>query len=225
MIARFLVAAFVSVVVATSYAASSSPAGVVPARPIELDRNTVLTLIRTTLVAVQQANQTGNYSVLYGLSAPGFQQVNSPEKLAQVFAGLRAKGFDLSGVVVLDPQLSTLPVLYPNGVMRMAGFFPSVPMQVYFDLQFIGVKGQWRLLAIGVDVGPPNASAPTVEAPRPAPSTPAPESSVAPSESPTTTPTPTPTPAQRSTPAVDIGKPKPKPTETKRRSSLASPRS
>ena len=228
MIARFVVAAVVGVAVATSYAASSSPAGVAPARPIELDRNTVLMLIRTTLVAVQQANQTGNYSVLYGLSAPGFQQANSPEKLAQVFSGLRKKGFDLSGVVVLDPQLSTLPVLYPNGVMRMAGFFPSVPMQVYFDLQFIGVQGQWRLLAIGVDVGPPNASAPAVEAPRAAPPTTAtptaaPASSVGPAESPT--PTPTPTPVQKSTPAVDVGKPRPKPTESKRKSTIASPRS
>ena len=154
---------------AGSCSASPTPVGTVPARQIEIDRNSVLVLIRTTLIALQQANQTGNYSVLWAISAPGFQSVNSPERLAQVFANLRAKGFDLSGVAVLEPQLSLLPVLYPNGVMRMAGFFPSVPMQVYFDLQFIGVQGQWRLVAISVDVGPPGAIAPSTEAPRAAP--------------------------------------------------------
>src|SRR5437588_11672547 len=122
-------------------------------RPVAIDKDSVLILIRTTLVALQQANQTGNYSVLYNISAPGFQSRNSPDRLSQIFANLRAKNFDLSGVVVLEPQLMVMPEMYSNGVMRMAGFFPSVPMQVYFDLQFVPVEGQWRFIAITVDVG------------------------------------------------------------------------
>lgn len=133
-----------------------------PPRPFSIDKNSALILIRTTLVAVQQANQTGNYSVLYSMSAPGFQSVNSPERLSQIFSTLRAKNFDLSGVVVLEPQLLVMPEIYSNGVMRMAGFFPSVPMQVYFDVQFIPVQGQWRLVAISVDVGNSTPAAPSV---------------------------------------------------------------
>src|SRR5436305_8247178 len=150
------------------------PSPTPPPIPAQIDRNTALILIRTTLVALQQANQTGNYSVLHGISAPGFQSVNTPQRLGQIFANLRAKNFDLSGVVVLEPQLSVLPELYSNGVMRMAGFFPSVPIQVYFDLQFILVQGQWKLLAIAVNVAPPIGSAPNTEV-RPAqPVTPSP---------------------------------------------------
>ena len=137
-------------------AASPTP----PPQPVGIDKNSALILIRTTLVALHQANQTGNYSVLYGISAPGFQSVNTPERLVQIFANLRAKNFDLSGVVVLEPQLTVLPELYANGVMRMAGFFPSVPMQVYFDLQFKAVEGQWRLLAVSVNVGSATPAAP-----------------------------------------------------------------
>jgi hypothetical protein len=215
LIGRFLVAAFVSAVVATSFAASPTPAGVAPARPVEIDRNSVLTLIRTTLIALHQANQTGNYSVLHGISAPTFQSVNSAEKLAKIFGKLR--GLDLSGVAVLEPQLSMLPVLYPNGVMRMTGFFPSVPMQVYFDLQFIGVQGQWRLEGISVDVAPPSAIAPSTNAPRPSPA-----ASVAPSsESPRPAPTETSPPAD---PSVDVGRPKPRPTSSRSKSTLAAPR-
>ena len=130
------------------------PSPTPPPQPAQLDRNTALILIRTTLVALQQANQTGNYSVLHAISAPGFQNANTPERLAQIFSGLRAKNFDLSGVVVLEPQLSVMPELYQNGVMRMAGFFPSVPIQVYFDLQFMPVQGQWKLLALAVNIAP-----------------------------------------------------------------------
>lgn len=218
MIGRLLLAAFASAAVATSsLAASPAPGGTVTARPIEIDRNSVLILIRTTLIALQQANQTGNYSVLYGISAPSFQSANSPEKLAQIFVSLRAKSFDLSAVTVLDPQLSLLPVLYPNGVMRMAGFFPSVPLQVDFDLQFIGVQGQWRLLGISVNVVPATSMAPSVEAPRPSPA-----ASVAPStESPPPAQTESSTPSD---PSVDVGKPKPRPTSSRSKSTLAAPR-
>jgi hypothetical protein len=151
------------------------PSPTPPPIPAQIDRNTALILIRTTLIALQQANQTGNYTVLHGISAPGFQSVNTPERLAQIFANLRAKNFDLSGVVVLEPQLSVMPELYQNGVMRMAGFFPSVPIQVYFDLQFILVQGQWKLLAIAVNVAPPAGSASNTETRPPQPATESPK--------------------------------------------------
>ena len=118
--------------------------------------------MRATLIAVQQANQTSNYGVLYGLGAPGFQSVNPPERLTAIFAGLRGQNYDLSGVAVLEPQLTLLPELDANNVMRLAGYFPSVPLQVNFDLQFVGLDGRWRLLGIAVNVGPPHADrAPT----------------------------------------------------------------
>ena len=91
-----------------------APGATPPPRPLQIDKNSVLILIRTTLVALQQANQTGNYNVLRGLTAPEFQKSNSAEKLAQSFASLRAKNFDLSGVVVLDPQHTVLPEI-PRG--------------------------------------------------------------------------------------------------------------
>jgi hypothetical protein len=76
--------------------------------------------------------------------------------------------FDLSGVAVIDPQLTVLPQIEANGMMRMAGFFPSVPQQVNFEMLFAPVSGQWRLFGISVNVGqsgpvapqPPNAAAP-----------------------------------------------------------------
>jgi hypothetical protein len=52
----------------------------------------------------------------------------------------------------------------------MAGFFPSVPAQVNFDLSFAPVNGQWRLFGISVGVGSsaPAAPAPVAETKAPA---------------------------------------------------------
>ena len=201
-----------------------TPAPTPPPRPATIDRNSAFILIRTSLIALQQANQTGNYSVLRGISSPDFQSANSPERLAQVFSNLRAKNFDLSGVVVLDPQLTVLPEIYSNGVMRMAGFFPSVPMQVYFELQFIPVAGQWRLVALAVDVGSATQAPPApASTPNPALAsshspTPAPKPAAAQSPSAAPSQPAAAKPESTESPSVEINvKPKPTPKPTPKR--------
>ena len=123
-------------------------------------------LVHSSLLALDQANKTGNYTVLRDLGAPGFQ-VNTAAKLAEIFASQRNDKLDLSGVAVIDPQLTVLPEIEANGLMRMAGFFPSVPSQVNFDLLFAPVDGQWRLFGISVKVGSSAPVAPTLPAPPP----------------------------------------------------------
>jgi len=102
-------------------------------KPAQIDRNGVLILIRSALLALDQANKTGNYTVLRDLGAPDFQ-ANSAARLAEIFAQQRRDNVDLSGVAVIDPQLTLLPQIEANGMMHMAGFFPSVPTQVNFEL-------------------------------------------------------------------------------------------
>lgn len=140
-------------------------------KPAQIDRNGVLILVRSTLLAVDQANRTGNYTVLRDLGAPGFQAANTATRLGEIFAGLRNQNLDLSGVAVLDPQLTILPTIGANGMMRMAGFFPSVPMQINFELLYAPVDGKWRLFGIGLNLGqsgPVAPSAPPEPAPPPA---------------------------------------------------------
>lgn len=135
------------------------------AKPAQIDRNGVLMLVRSALLALDHANKTGNYTVLRDIGAPGFQ-ANTAARLAEIFAKLRNDKIDLSGVAVIDPQLSLLPQIEPNGMMRMTGFFPSVPSQVNFDLLYAPVDGQWRLFGISVSIG---QSAPTPPPPPPPP--------------------------------------------------------
>jgi hypothetical protein len=139
------------------------------AKPANIDRNGVLMLIRSTLLALDHANKTGNYTVLRDLGAPGFQ-VNTAARLAEIFVKQRGDKLDLAGVAVIDPQLSLLPQIEPNGLLHMAGFFPSVPSQVNFELLFAPVEGQWRLFGVSLSVGqsapvaPPAPEAPAAKA-------------------------------------------------------------
>lgn len=153
------------------HAQAPSPASA--PKPAQIDRNGVLMLVRSTLLALDHANKTGNYTVLRDIGAPGFQS-NSAARLGEIFAKLRNDNLDLSGVAVLDPQLSLLPQIEANGLMHMTGFFPSVASQVNFDLLFAPVNGQWRLFGISVGVGSSAPAAPEPPSPPSAPKQPAP---------------------------------------------------
>jgi hypothetical protein len=133
-------------------------------RPANIDRNGVLILIRSSLLALDQANKTGNYTVLRDLGAPQFQ-VNTAAKLAEVFVKERQQSLDLSGVAVLDPQLTLLPQIESNGMMRIGGFFPSVPNQLNFELMYAPVNREWKLFGISISVSQSSPVAPSVDNP------------------------------------------------------------
>jgi hypothetical protein len=146
-------------------AAVAQPAGSQTGQPIQIDRNGALILIRSTLIALDHADRTGNYTVLRDLGAPGFQTANTAARLSEIFANLRAQNADLSGVAVIEPQLTVLPTTVQGGLMRMAGVFPSVPLQVNFEMLFAPVEGRWRLFGIAVNVGQSGPAAPMPQAP------------------------------------------------------------
>lgn len=111
----------------------------------------LLTLIYSALIALNQANSSGNYTVFRDISAPGFQSANDPARLAEIFANLRGRNLDLSPILLVQPKLVRTPGITANSMLRVSGFFPTRPEQVNFDLLFQPVQGQWRLFGISAD--------------------------------------------------------------------------
>lgn len=122
-------------------------------------------LIRTTLIALNQANATRNYTVLRDLSAPGFRNANSAARLGEIFAALRQRNLDLSPILFFEPKLIRPPEIDGRGMLRLSGFIPSQPEQVWFDFLFQHVDNRWQLFAISVDVRPPSAPKAAVPGP------------------------------------------------------------
>jgi len=118
----------------------------------------LLALIRTTLVALSQAVDTGNFTVLRDLGAPSLQAANSPTQLGVIFADLQNRKIDLSPAVVLVPKLSEPPVVTPQNVLKLVGFVPTAPLQIRFQMMFQPVAGKWRLLGMSVHLVPVQAA-------------------------------------------------------------------
>ncbi|WP_342280706.1 hypothetical protein WKW75_00470 [Bradyrhizobium ottawaense] len=139
--------------------AQAAAAGL-PSLPVTLEQ--ALYLIRSTLLTLNDANRTGNYTVLRDLAAPDFQARNTAADLALNFLDLRRRNFDLYGAALLAPQFSDAPALDQRGMLRLAGYIPTRPQQIQFDLTFQTVAGQWRLIAIAIST--PEAASPQPQA-------------------------------------------------------------
>ena len=123
-------------------------------------------LLRTTVVAVHQANITGNYTVLRDLAAPAFQEKNSTAVLALAFAPLRQQKLDLTPVVLLEPNFTQKPVIDGQNKLRLVGTLQSKPIPVAYELAFQTVSGSWRWSAIAIR-SVPQVAAPPAPAPPP----------------------------------------------------------
>lgn len=143
------------------------------ARPVP-DQLELTRLIWSTLLAVDHANRSGNYSVLRDMSAQGFQINNDAARLSQIFAGLRESRVDLSTTLLLAPTFFEAPRQLQENVFNVKGVFQLRPVAIQFDLYYQWEQGRWKLF--GIDIRPlamaqsvpgPAVQAPPATAPAP----------------------------------------------------------
>jgi hypothetical protein len=137
-----------------------------PAQKLPVPLEQALYLVRSALLTLNDANRSGNYTVLRDLAAPDFQARNSAADLANIFANLRQRHIDLHAAALLAPQLAAAPALDDKGMLRLTGHFPTRPQQINFDLLFQNAGGEWRLF--GIAIATPDA-APQARTSGPAP--------------------------------------------------------
>jgi hypothetical protein len=128
----------------------TQPTAPAAAKLLVPDSQGLAVLIQNSLIALNHANLTGNYTVLRDLAAPGFQKLNSPKQLAASFADLRVRNVNLSPIVLYQPKLVGDPAIDDKGFLRMTGFYETQPLQVHFNLVFQPVAAVWRLFEISV---------------------------------------------------------------------------
>jgi hypothetical protein len=124
-------------------AQAPTPVGVTPVAPAptpaaqqDSQRTIAIILVKNALLAVNQGNLTGNYTVLRDLTSPGFREKNSAANLAAIFQNIRQQKVDMSPIVALDPVLSP-PRVTADGQIALEGYFEAQQMRIAFQLLFI----------------------------------------------------------------------------------------
>jgi hypothetical protein len=128
-------------------------------------------LIRSAIIALDQANATGNYTVLRDLGASPMQSANTAADLANLFANYRKQNFSLAEAVLFDPALDSKPQLSTDGALHLVGHFPTKPQEIMFDMTFFFERGRWRIanMQVGSRAAQGNSNAPTASSASPIP--------------------------------------------------------
>jgi hypothetical protein len=107
-------------------------------------------LVKSSLLTFNDANVTGNYTVLHAKLSRPFRQQYSPERLKRVFREFAEKDIDLSIIAAMKPTYDPPPEIDDAGKLLVRGYFPTEPARVIFDLDFIPSDGEWKLVGINV---------------------------------------------------------------------------
>lgn len=112
-------------------------------------------LVRTTLMTFNDANMTGNYSVLLAKSSKQFREQMTAEKLTAAFESFRSKKLFFEGIVTDDYESQQKAKLDSEGALVLAGAFKNDDVQVKYKLRFAQDGDAWKVIGIDVDAKKP----------------------------------------------------------------------
>jgi hypothetical protein len=147
--ARLFFAACLCAAASPAFAQAPAPAPAASQAAVP-DPIVINKLVWSAMAALDQANQTGNYSVLRDLGAPSFQTNNSAATLGGIFQAVRNSQVDLGYTLLVAPTYQFPPAIIQGGLLRVRGTFPLRPAAIGFDLLFQNISGQWRIFGIAV---------------------------------------------------------------------------
>jgi hypothetical protein len=153
-------------------APATPPSGKAAVRANLPDAENMLILIRTSLLTINDAILTGNFTVLRDRVAPSVRDQNAAPQLYRAFARLIEQKVDLRATSVLAPEMTDVPAIDDNGRLNLKGVFRAPDgTRLSFHLLFEKVRGQWLLYGASVNTVPAtnlSAAPPTGTTPQPA---------------------------------------------------------
>lgn len=108
-------------------------------------------LLRSTLLMVNNGNQTGDYSQLYANLTPPVQKNVDVDRLSQALAGFRKEKIDMSAIAIVNPEFTKEPELDADGVLNISGYFPTEPRMVIFSIGYRKLNDKWLVEAIDLN--------------------------------------------------------------------------
>lgn len=109
-------------------------------------------LIKASLLTFNDANVTGNYTVMHAKLSKPFRDQFPPERLKEVFKVFHDKKIDFDLIAAKPPIASKPATVNDNGVLMLHGHFDTTPSRVNYELDFIMSDGEWKLIRINVQL-------------------------------------------------------------------------
>ncbi len=111
-------------------------------------------MIKTYLLTLNDANITGDYSVLHARLAKPFREQFDAARLKKIFGSFHDKKIDFGLIAAKPPVASEKTRIDDRGALVMRGYFDTTPARLLYELDFIPSEGEWKPIKINVHIKP-----------------------------------------------------------------------
>ena len=110
-------------------------------------------MVADALLSFNRAVQIRDFTSFYETLSEGWKKQTSPQQLQKTFQVFLDRKIDIEGIKNVKPLLGSPPALKDNGLLVIAGHYPTRPSRVGFELEYATDSDGWKLMGITVNVG------------------------------------------------------------------------
>ena len=112
-------------------------------------------LIKTTILTFNDANLTGNYTVLHAKLAKAFRDKITTDQLKKEFKVFADLGADMGLIASMSPVASgEAKINTARGSLELRGYFATQPSRLTYELHYLPSEGKWKPALIDVRIKP-----------------------------------------------------------------------
>lgn len=104
----------------------------------------------SSLLAFNDGVQEKDFSDFYKELAPLWQDQTTPAKLKELFKEFIDKEINIAPIKKLEPVFNKPAKINSDEMLVIAGYYPTAPKRVVFELKYLDEKGDWKLAGINV---------------------------------------------------------------------------
>ena len=112
-------------------------------------------LVKSSMLTFNDANLTGNYTVLNAVGSKAFREQLPPEKLKAGFKEFAEKQIDLSPAILSKPVWTKPASINKDGLLTVEGHMDTAKFRVTYSFDYIMSDGDWKLIGLKVNTKAP----------------------------------------------------------------------
>ena len=112
-------------------------------------------LIKASLLTLNDANVTGNYSVLHAKLGKQFRDQITPDKLKQAFKSFADQKVDWDLIAARTPVATSEAKIDNRGALILRGYFDTKPSRLTYELDFMISEREWKPIMLNVKLKSP----------------------------------------------------------------------